>query len=330
MMSPKKIDIEGDDKALYYSKFVAEPLERGFGLTIGNSLRRVLLSSLQGAAVTSLRFDGVMHEFSTVPGVVEDVTEIVLNLKEVVLRMDDKDASTVRIEATGPCNITAGMISGDPGVIVVNPDAHIATLGEGASVALSLDVRVGRGYVPSDRNKEDGAAMGTIFIDSIFSPVRRVNYTVSNARVGQRTDYDKLVLEVWTDGSLDPRSALAQAAHILTEQLGVFVGEDLILAEEEVRLDEPKQKLNENLFRRIEEIDLSVRSANCLENADIKYIGELVQRSEPEMLRTKNFGRKSLNEIKDMLSEMGLSLGMKLESFPARRELESLRDSGEH
>jgi DNA-directed RNA polymerase subunit alpha len=271
-----------------------------------------------------------MHEFSTVPGVVEDVTEIVLNLKEVVLRMDDKDASTVRIEATGPCNITAGMISGDPGVIVVNPDAHIATLGEGASVALSLDVRVGRGYVPSDRNKEDGAAMGTIFIDSIFSPVRRVNYTVSNARVGQRTDYDKLVLEVWTDGSLDPRSALAQAAHILTEQLGVFVGEDLILAEEEVRLDEPKQKLNENLFRRIEEIDLSVRSANCLENADIKYIGELVQRSEPEMLRTKNFGRKSLNEIKDMLSEMGLSLGMKLESFPARRELESLRDSGEH
>ncbi len=330
MMSPKRIDIEGDDKALYYSKFVAEPLERGFGLTIGNSLRRVLLSSLQGAAVTSLRFDGVMHEFSTVPGVVEDVTEIVLNLKEVVLRMDDKDASTVRIEATGPCNITAGMISGDPGVVVVNPDAHIATLGEGASVALSLDVRVGRGYVPSDRNKEDGSAMGTIFIDSIFSPVRRVNYTVSNARVGQRTDYDKLVLEVWTDGSLDPRSALAQAAHILTEQLGVFVGEDLILAEEEVRLDEPKQKLNENLFRRIEEIDLSVRSANCLENADIKYIGELVQRSEPEMLRTKNFGRKSLNEIKDMLTEMGLSLGMKLENFPARRDLENLRDSGDH
>ncbi len=330
MMSPKRIDVEGDDKALYYSKFVAEPLERGFGLTIGNSLRRVLLSSLQGAAVTSLRFDGVMHEFSTVPGVVEDVTEIVLNLKEVVLRMDDKDASTVRIEATGPCNITAGMISGDPGVVVVNPDAHIATLGEGASVALSLDVRVGRGYVPSDRNKEDGSAMGTIFIDSIFSPVRRVNYTVSNARVGQRTDYDKLVLEVWTDGSLDPRSALAQAAHILTEQLGVFVGEDLILAEEEVRLDEPKQKLNENLFRRIEEIDLSVRSANCLENADIKYIGELVQRSEPEMLRTKNFGRKSLNEIKDMLTEMGLSLGMKLENFPARRDLENLRDSGDH
>jgi DNA-directed RNA polymerase subunit alpha len=330
MMSPKRIDIEGDDKALYYSKFVAEPLERGFGLTIGNSLRRVLLSSLQGAAVTSLRFDGVMHEFSTVPGVVEDVTEIVLNLKEVVLRMDDKDASTVRIEATGPCNITAGMISGDPGVVVVNPDAHIATLGEGASVALSLDVRVGRGYVPSDRNKEDGSAMGTIFIDSIFSPVRRVNYTVSNARVGQRTDYDKLVLEVWTDGSLDPRSALAQAAHILTEQLGVFVGEDLILAEEEVRLDEPKQKLNENLFRRIEEIDLSVRSANCLENADIKYIGELVQRSEPEMLRTKNFGRKSLNEIKDMLTEMGLSLGMKLENFPARRDLENLMDSGDH
>jgi DNA-directed RNA polymerase subunit alpha len=191
-------------------------------------------------------------------------------------------------------------------------------------------VKVGRGYVPSDRNKEEGAAIGTIFIDSIFSPVRRVNFNVSNARVGQRTDYDKLVLEVWTDGSIDPRSALAQAAHILTEQLSVFVGEDLVVAEEELRAVEPKLKLNENLFRRIEEIDLSVRSANCLENADIKFIGELVQRSEPEMLRTKNFGRKSLNEIKDMLTEMGLGLGMKLDNFPGRKELEGIREAGDH
>jgi len=330
LISPKKVEVEGDEKALFYGKFVAEPLERGFGLTLGNSLRRVLLSSLQGAAVTAIRFDGIMHEFSTVPAVVEDVTEIVLNLKEVVLRMDDKDAATVRIDVQGPCTVTAGMITGDPGVVVVNKDAHIATLGDGASMSLALDVKVGRGYVPSDRNKEEGAAIGTIFIDSIFSPVRRVNFNVSNARVGQRTDYDKLVLEVWTDGSIDPRSALAQAAHILTEQLSVFVGEDLVVAEEELRAVEPKLKLNENLFRRIEEIDLSVRSANCLENADIKFIGELVQRSEPEMLRTKNFGRKSLNEIKDMLTEMGLGLGMKLDSFPGRKELEGIREAGDH
>lgn len=330
MISPKKIEVEGDDKALFYGKFVAEPLERGFGLTIGNSLRRVLLSSLQGAAVTSIRFDGVMHEFSTVPGVVEDVTEIVLNLKEVVFRLEDKDAATVRLDVEGPCQVTAGMISGDPSVEVVNPEAHVATLAEGASISMALDVKVGRGYVPADRNRVDDAAMGTIFIDSIFSPVRRVNFAVSNARVGQRTDYDKLVIEVWTDGSVDPRSAVSQAAHILSEQLSVFIGDDLVVAEEEARVDEPKQKLNENLFRRIEEIDLSVRSANCLENADIKYIGELVQKSEPEMLRTKNFGRKSLNEIKDMLSEMGLSLGMRLESFPTRRDLETLRESGEH
>lgn len=330
MLSPKKVEVEGDDKALFYGKFVAEPLERGFGLTLGNSLRRVLLSSLQGAAATAVRFDGVMHEFSTVPGVVEDVTEIVLNLKEVVFRLDEKDSATVRIDVQGPCEITAGMITCDAGVSVVNSDAHIATLADGASVSLSIDVKVGRGYVPAERNKEEGAALGTIFIDSIFSPVRRVNFNVSNARVGQRTDYDKLVLEVWTDGSIDPRSALAQAAHILTDQLTVFVGEDLVVAEEESRADEPKQKLNENLFRRIEEIDLSVRSANCLENADIKYIGELVQRTEPEMLRTKNFGRKSLNEIKDMLSEMGLGLGMKLDNFPGRKELESIRDAGDH
>lgn len=330
MISPKKIEVEGDDKALYYGKFVAEPLERGFGLTIGNSLRRVLLSSLQGAAVTSLRFDGVMHEFSTVPGVVEDVTEVVLNLKEVVFRMEDKDVASVRLDVEGPCQVTAGMIVGDPGVVVVNPEAHIATLSEGASISMALDVRVGRGYVPADRNKSEEAAMGTIFIDSIFSPVRRVNFSVSNARVGQRTDYDKLVLEIWTDGSVEPRAALAQAAHILSEQLSVFIGDDLVVAEEEARVDEPKLKLNENLFRRIEEIDLSVRSANCLENADIKYIGELVQKTEPEMLRTKNFGRKSLNEIKDMLTDMGLSLGMRLDSFPTRRELENLREAGEH
>lgn len=330
LMSPKKIEIEEEADSVFYGKFVAEPLERGFGITIGNGLRRVLLSSLQGAAITSVLVDGVMHEFSTIPGVVEDVTEIVLNLKEVILRLEDKDSAVVRIEASGVGVVKAGMISGDPSVVVINPEAHIATLAEGGSLSLTLEVKVGRGYSPAERNRTESAPMGTIFIDALFSPVRRVNHSVTNARVGQRTDYDRLVLEVWTNGSVDARSAVAQAAHILTDQLKVFVGDDLVLAEEEHRIDEPRAKFNDNLFRRIEEIELSVRSANCLENADIKYIGELVQKSEAEMLRTKNFGRKSLNEIKEILGEMGLSLGMRLEEFPTRRELEGMRESNEH
>jgi DNA-directed RNA polymerase subunit alpha len=271
-----------------------------------------------------------MHEFSTIPGVVEDVTEIVLNLKEVILRLEDKDSAIVRIEASGVGVVKAGMISGDPSVVVINPEAHIATLAEGGSLSLTLEVKLGRGYSPAERNRTESAPMGTIFIDALFSPVRRVNHSVTNARVGQRTDYDRLVFEVWTNGSVDARSAVAQAAHILTDQLKVFVGDDLVLAEEEHRIDEPRAKFNDNLFRRIEEIELSVRSANCLENADIKYIGELVQKSEAEMLRTKNFGRKSLNEIKEILGEMGLSLGMRLEEFPTRRELEGMRESNEH
>jgi DNA-directed RNA polymerase subunit alpha len=330
LMSPKKIEIEEEADSVFYGKFVAEPLERGFGITIGNGLRRVLLSSLQGAAITSVLVDGVMHEFSTIPGVVEDVTEIVLNLKEVILRLEDKDSAIVRIEASGVGVVKAGMISGDPSVVVINPEAHIATLAEGGSLSLTLEVKLGRGYSPAERNRTESAPMGTIFIDALFSPVRRVNHSVTNARVGQRTDYDRLVFEVWTNGSVDARSAVAQAAHILTDQLKVFVGDDLVLAEEEHRIDEPRAKFNDNLFRRIEEIELSVRSANCLENADIKYIGELVQKSEAEMLRTKNFGRKSLNEIKEILGEMGLSLGMRLEEFPTRRELEGMRESNEH
>jgi DNA-directed RNA polymerase subunit alpha len=324
------IEIEEEADSVFYGKFVAEPLERGFGITIGNGLRRVLLSSLQGAAITSVLVDGVMHEFSTIPGVVEDVTEIVLNLKEVILRLEDKDSAIVRIEASGVGVVKAGMISGDPSVVVINPEAHIATLAEGGSLSLTLEVKLGRGYSPAERNRTESAPMGTIFIDALFSPVRRVNHSVTNARVGQRTDYDRLVFEVWTNGSVDARSAVAQAAHILTDQLKVFVGDDLVLAEEEHRIDEPRAKFNDNLFRRIEEIELSVRSANCLENADIKYIAELVQKSEAEMLRTKNFGRKSLNEIKEILGEMGLSLGMRLEEFPTRRELEGMRESNEH
>ncbi|MFM1847009.1 MAG: hypothetical protein RL417_483 [Pseudomonadota bacterium] len=328
LIKPKRIEVEGGDER--YGKFVAEPLERGFGLTIGNSLRRILLSSLQGSAITAVSIEGVMHEFSTVAGVMEDVTEIVLNLKDVVPRLEDKEEAHVRIEAVGPCEVKAGMITGDPSVAILNPELHIATLQEGATLKMDLTVKVGRGYVSAEKNKVEGAPMGTIFIDSIFSPIRKVNHVVTNARVGQRTDYDSLSMEIWSNGSIDPRSAVAQAAHILLDQLGIFVGEGLLVEEEEPQREEPKSKFNENLFRRIEEIELSVRSANCLENADIKFIGELVQKTEAEMLRTKNFGRKSLNEIKEILTEMGLSLGMKLEDFPARKDLEQLKDTSEH
>jgi DNA-directed RNA polymerase subunit alpha len=327
VIKPKRIEVEckaDDDR---YGKFVAEPLERGFGLTIGNSLRRILLSSLQGAAVTSIKIENVMHEFSTIPGVVEDVTEIVLNLKDLVPFMEERDEAQLRIEANGPCEVTARMLEGDPAVQILNPDLHIATLAEDASLYMDVVIKTGRGYVPAERNKVEGAPEGTIFLDSIFSPIRKVNHVVTNARVGQRTDYDKLTMEIWTDGSIDPRSAIAQAAHILLDQLGLFVGEGLIVEEEEPEKElEPEKKLNENLFRRIEEIELSVRSANCLENADIKYIGELVQKTEAEMLRTKNFGRKSLNEIKEILGEMGLGLGMKLENFPSREELDQIKE----
>ena len=330
LISPKRVEIEGDREDSRYGKFVAEPLERGFGVTIGNSLRRILLSSLQGSAITSVQIEGVMHEFSTIPGVMEDVTTIILNLKDIIPRLEDRDEARLRIEAHGRCQVKAGMFTGDGAVTILNPEQHIATLGEGASLKMEVTVKVGRGYVPAERNKVEGAPMGTMFIDSIFSPIRRVNHTVQQARVGQRTDYDKLVMELWTDGSIDPRSAVAQSAHILMDQLSVFVGDHYIVEEEEPTREEPKSKLNDNLYRRIEEIELSVRSANCLENADIKYIGELVQKTEAEMLRTKNFGRKSLNEIKEILGEMGLGLGMKIENYPTRRDLDAMKETAEH
>jgi DNA-directed RNA polymerase subunit alpha len=299
-------------------------------MTIGTALRRVLLSSLQGAAITSIRVEGASHEFCTMPGIVEDVTELSLNLKEVVLRLEDKEEAVLHLEAQGPGQVTAGMFQGDPAVQVLNPELVIAHLGEGASLKMEVTVKVGRGYVPADKNKVEGAPVGTVFIDSIFSPIRRVNLAVTNARVGQRTDYDKLAMEIWTNGSIDPRAAIAQAAHILVDQLGIFVGDDLIVEREEPKTEEPSKRWNDNLFRRIDELELSVRSANCLENADIKYIGELVQRTEAEMLRTKNFGRKSLNEIKEILSDMGLSLGLKLEEFPARKDLDQLKEQTDH
>ena len=329
IIKPKRLEVDDASPEGNYGKFVAEPLERGFGLTIGNALRRILLSSLQGAAITSIKIDGVMHEFTTIQGVVEDVTEVVLNFKEVVVSLEDKDQATVRIEATGPCNITAGMITGDASVRVLNPELHIATLSEGAKLSVEINVAIGRGYVSAERNKVEGAPMGTIAIDSIFSPVRKVNHNVTNARVGQRTDYDKLVLEVWTNGVIDVRGAIAEAALIMKDQCMLFVGDEIVVEDRAPVAEESGKKVNENLYRRIDEIELSVRSANCLENADIKYIGELVQRSEADMLRTKNFGRKSLNEIKTILSDMGLSLDMKIDSFPARGELDAMRERPE-
>ena len=326
LITPKRVEVTNETGDKQFGKFVAEPLERGFGITLGNALRRVMLSTLEGAAITSVKIDGVSHEFSTIPGVVEDVTEVILNLKEVVLTIDGKSEGQLSLDVQGPCDLVAGMFGGDPAVTIINPELKIATLGEGAHVKMDITVKTGRGYVSSENNEVEGAPVGTIFIDSIFSPVRKVNTVVTNARVGQRTDYDKLTLEVWTDGSIDPRCAVAEASHILVEQLNIFVGENLIVQEKKEVVETPKTKFDENLFKRIDEIELSVRSANCLENADIKYIGELVTRTENEMLRTKNFGRKSLNEIKEVLSEMGLKLDMKIDGFPSREELNNMRN----
>ena len=321
LIKPRKIDVDSESTGTY-GKFVAEPLERGFGTTMGNSLRRVLLSSLQGAAITTVKIEGngglVEHEFTTIPEVSEDVTDIVLNLKEVRLRMHTNEAKTIRIEAEGPKDVKAGDLITDDQVEVLNPGHHICTLGEGGKIRMEITCRRGRGYVPAQNNTVAGSPIGAIAIDSLFSPVSKVNYLVTNARVGQQTDYDKLSLEVWTDGSVSPQDAVAYAAKIIKEQLTVFVNFEE--SEEPTAVETPMQeaKLNENLFRSVDELELSVRSANCLQQANIRTIGDLVQKTEAEMLKTKNFGRKSLKEIKEILSEMGLSLGMKLENWPPK------------
>lgn len=315
LIKPRRVEIQADSATGEYGKFVAEPLERGFGTTLGNALRRVLLSSLQGAAITSVRIEGVQHEYSTMVGVVEDVTDIVLNLKEVRLRMHSSEPRTVTLSAKGPKRVKAGDIQTDPMVEVLNRDHHVAELADNASLKMEMTVKVGKGYVPAERNLEEGAPIGTIPIDAIFSPVRKINFTVSNARVGQQTDFDRLTLEIWTDGSILPADALAYAAKIVKDQATVFINfdEEMEMPEEMPSRDEGEA--NENLYKPVEELELSVRAFNCLKNAEIKYIGELVQRTEQEMLKTKNFGKKSLNEIKEVLQEMGLSLGMKVEGF---------------
>jgi len=326
LIRPKKLQVEAESYTNTYGKFYAEPFERGFGTTLGNSLRRVILSSLQGAAITSVKIKGVLHEFSAIPGVTEDVTDIILNLKGVRFKMHGQETRTIRVIHKGEGVIKAGDIITDPNVEVLNPDHHIAICSKDANLEMDMVVKMGKGYVPADRNRDEKAPVGTIPIDSIFTPVIKVNFTVTNARVGQITDYDKLTLEVWTDGSVQPEDAVAYAAKILKEQLTIFINfDEEAEPTEEVEVEEEREKLNENLYRSVEELELSVRSANCLKNAGIKLIGELVSRSEAEMLKTQNFGRKSLNEIKDILADMGLTLGMKLDGFPDPEIMRRLR-----
>lgn len=320
LIRPKAIHIEQESASDFYAKFTCEPLERGFGITVGNSLRRVLLASLQGAAITAVRLEGALHEFTTIPDVVEDVTDIILNLKETVFKAESPRTYTVRLEKEGPGPVLAGDIQLVDGLRILNPNHQIATLDKKGPLTMELTVNVGRGYVPADRNKTPTMPIGTIPIDALFSPIRKVNYTVQNARVGQQTDYDKLILEVWTNGAVKPSDAVAFAAKILKEQLSIWINFE---EDEETTYSVPgsdEEPLNENLFRSVDELELSVRSANCLQNANITLIGELVQKSEQDMLKTKNFGRKSLKEIKEILATMGLSLGMKLDNWPQMLE----------
>ena len=330
LIRPRRMEVDEGTHTPFYGKFVCEPLERGFGITLGNSLRRVLLSSLQGAAITSVRIENVLHEFSTIPGVKEDVTDLILNLKKVRLRLHTAQKKAIRLEAVGEGEVRAGDIITDDTVEIINPEQTLATLSKDGRLTMSMNVEWGKGYVPAEFNKTEEDPIGTLALDSVFSPIRKVSYNITNARVGRKTDYDKLTLEIWTNGTVYPEDALAHAAKILREQFLVFLNFE---EEEKVRTDErplPPPEINENLFRSVSELELSVRSANCLKNADIKYIGELVQRTESEMLKTKNFGRKSLNEIKEILADMDLQLGMGIPNFPSRDELDRMRQEREN
>ena len=313
---PKRLTKDESTATETYAKFIAEPFETGYGHTVGNSLRRVLLSSLEGAAITSIKIDGAMHEFATVDGVVEDVTEIVLNLKKVLFKAHTRDPQTLLLSANKEGEVTAADIQLNQNVEIVNPTQHICTLDKKKKFEMELEVKVGRGFMPGDENKKPNQAIGVVAIDSLFSPVTRVRYMVESARVGQRTDYDRLVLEVWTDGRISPDDALTQASAILAHHLDVFVGYDKSAVEfEEVvdKQDEEKSKLKKLLNMSVNEIELSVRAANCLNNANITTVGQLAQKTEAEMLKYRNFGKKSLNEIKDKLQQLGLSLGMKFD-----------------
>ncbi len=315
LIKPNKLEVTAGDDSRRMATAIAEPLERGFGLTLGNALRRVLLSSLQGAAITSIHIDGVLHEFSSIPGVREDVTDIVLNIKDIAIKYQGEGVKRVTLKKTGPGVVSAGDIQTSGDVQILNPDLVICTLDEGAEIRIEFTISTGKGYVPADRNRAEDAPIGLIPVDSLYSPVRKVSYRVENTREGQVLDYDKLTLTIETNGAISPEDALAYSARILQDQLNVFVNF------EEPRREEatpsiPQLAFNPALLKKVDELELSVRSANCLKNDNIVYIGDLIQKSEAEMLRTPNFGRKSLNEIKEVLAQMGLHLGMEVPGWP--------------
>ena len=313
LIRPKRIDVDAATHTRFYGEFTIQPLERGFGITLGNALRRVLLSSIQGASIISVKIDGVLHEFSTLPGVKEDITDVILNLKGVRFQLEQANVKEVRIDVDRPGAITAADIITDGATKVLNPDHYIATVSGKGKFKAELVVKMGKGYIPAKKELEPDQPEGTINIDAIFSPIQKVNYVVSHARVGQITDYDKLVFEVWTDGSVKPEDAIAYSAKILKQQVDVFINFEEVEEEVEPVKEDEKGDVNKVLLRSVEDLELSVRSANCLKNAGINTIGELVQKTEAEMLKTKNFGRKSLSEIKDILGEYGLSFGMNLD-----------------
>ncbi len=315
LIKPNKLEVAPGDDPKRVATVVAEPLERGFGTTLGNSLRRVLLSSLQGAAVTSIHIDGVLHEFSSIPGVREDVTDIVLNVKNVAIRMQGEGAKRMTLRKTGPGLVTAGDINTVGDVQILNPELVLCTLDEGAEIRMEFTVDMGKGYVPAERNRAEDAPIGLIPVDSLYSPVKKVSYRIENTREGQILDYDKLIMTVETNGSISPEDAVAYAARILQDQLQVFVNFEEP-RKEETATAAPQLPFNPALLKKVDELELSVRSANCLKNDNIVYIGDLIQKSEAEMLRTPNFGRKSLNEIKEVLASMGLHLGMDVPGWP--------------
>ena len=316
LIKPNKLDIAGGANPSRQASVVAEPLERGFGLTLGNAMRRVLMSSLQGAAVTSLQIEGVLHEFSSIPGVREDVTDVVLNIKGMALRMHSEGPKRMTLTATGPGEVKASQIETGPDIEIMDPDHILMTLDQGARVVMELTVESGKGYVPATQNRAADAPIGLIPVDALFSPVTKVSYHVGNARVGERTDLDKLTMDIETNGAITPEDSMALAARILQDQLQLFVNFEEPKAAQPIEEIDDELEFNRNLLRKVDELELSVRSANCLKNDNIVYIGDLVQKTEAEMLRTPNFGRKSLNEIKEVLAQMGLHLGMEIPAWP--------------
>ncbi|MBN1636036.1 MAG: DNA-directed RNA polymerase subunit alpha [Deltaproteobacteria bacterium] len=328
VIKPSKLEIVESTHTDTYARFNAQPLERGFGVTIGNSLRRILLSSINGSACIGVKFDeslGVLHEFSSIPGIYEDVTDIILNLKKVVLKMHTDSPQIATLEKKGPCKVTAGDIKTGGHIDVINPEQHIATIESDTTLKMEMRVEWGRGYVTAEINKEKIDTEGWVSIDAIFSPVRRVSFNVTPTIVGRRTDYDRLSLEVWTTGVVKPEDALAYAAKIQKEYMNCFINFQEEELDREAGSEKEDNELNENLFRTVDELELSVRSANCLKNANMTYIYELVQKSEAELLKTKNFGRKSLEEIKEKLEKMGLQIGMKIDDLPPPEEIETRR-----